>query len=544
MASRARVSLAVLAALGVVAGAGAAAADWSSWGGNLRNTRSVGAQDGFEADEVEDLAVKWSATTGGDVSATPTVDGGSVYVPDFAGNLYRIDASDGHVIWSRSIPSYTGIQGDFSRTSPVIHGNTLVVGTQGSGRLLGVDRRTGALKWQSLLDDHPAALITQSPTVHGNRVYVGVSSREEYFALDPSYECCTFRGSMAAVNANTGAIVWKTYMAPDNGGAPGGFSGAAVWGSSPVVDPPRGALYFATGNNYEVPDEYADCLLDHADSPEDQQALCIDVYDPPDNLVDAVVSLDLQTGAVIWAKKLQGYDAFNLACSPLIPDVDPTNCPDSPGPDYDFGQAPMLYTAQTESGPRQMLGVGQKSGIFWALDPDDGELIWNRVVGPGGVIGGMQWGSATDGHRIYVAISNYEHTPYTLPNGDTAYGGSFAALDAATGEILWQTPDPLSYEPIFTENGPGPGFLAVDSAPVTIAGEVVLGASFTGHMYALDAATGEVRWSFFSGGSVNGGAAVDDGVVYWGSGYAKAGTPNNKVFAFHLPPKKGKGCHH
>lgn len=536
MASRAHLPLAVLVSLGVLGAAGAAAAGWKAWGGDLWNTRSVGDADGFDADEIEGLAVKWVATTGGDVSATPTIHAGSVYVPDFAGNLFRIDASTGQVIWSRPISGYTGVPGDFSRTSPVIHGNTLVVGTQVGGRLVAVDRKTGDLQWTALLDSHPAALITQSPVVHGNRLYVGVSSREEYFTLDPSYACCTFRGSMVAVNLKDGAIVWKTYMAPDNGGAPGGFSGAAVWGSSPVVDTTRNALYFATGNNYEVPEEYADCMAEHADSPEDQQHLCVDVFDPPDNLVDAVVALDLRTGAVRWAKKLQGYDAFNLACSPYIPGADPTNCPESPGPDYDFGQAPMLYTAQTATGPRQMLGAGQKSGIFWALDPDDdGEVIWSRAVGPGGVIGGLQWGSATDGHRIYVAISNYEHTPYVLPGGAMAYGGSFAALDAATGAVVWQTPDPLSYEPIFTPTGLGPGFLAVDSAPVTLAGDVVLGGSLTGHMYAMDAATGDIRWSFFSGGSVSGGASVDKHVVYWGSGYAKAGTPNNKVYAFHLP---------
>ena len=536
MTNRARVPVAALVALGVLCGAGGAvAAGWKAWGGDLSNTRSAGCADGFEADEIAGLTVKWTVTTGGDVSATPTVHAGSVYVPDFAGNLFRIDASSGQVIWTKKISDYTGIPGDISRTSPAIHGDTLVIGTQGSGRLLAVHRKTGALKWMSLIDDHPAAILTQSPVVHGNRVYVGVSSREEYFTLDPSYACCTFRGSMVAVDLHDGDIVWKTHVVPDNGGLPGGFSGAAVWGSSPVIDTRRGAVYFATGNNYEVPEEYEECMIEHADSAEDQQHLCIDVYDPPDNLVDAVVALDLDTGALHWAKKLQGYDAFNLACSPYI-STDTTNCPETPGPDYDFGQAPMLFTAQTAEGPRPMLGVGQKSGIFWALDPDDeGNLIWSTVVGPGGVIGGMQWGSATDGHRIYTAISNYEHTPYVLPDGATAWGGSFAALDAATGAILWQTPDPLSYEPIVTETGLGPGFLAVDSAPVTIAGDVVLGGSLTGHMYAMDAATGEILWSFFAGGSVNGGAAVDKHVAYWGSGYAKAGTPNNKVYAFHVP---------
>lgn len=530
-----RTPFALVIALGILLGTGAAAANWTAWGNDLRNTRSVGKKDGIRAADAPNLAVKWIATTGGDVSATPTIRGDSVYVPDFAGNLYRLNASTGHVIWSRTISSYTGIPGDFSRSSPAIQGNIIVVGDQLGAWLMAINRNTGTLKWKVQIDSHPAAVITQSPVIQGNRLYVGVSSVEEGFATSPSYPCCTFRGSMVAVDLHDGQIVWKKYMVPDNGGLPGGFSGAAVWGSAPVVDMQRNALFFATGNNYTVPAAYASCLQQYEGSPDDQQELCVDVHDSPENLLDAVVALDLDTGELRWAKKLQGYDAYNLACSAFIPGTDPLNCPDPAGPDYDFGQAPMLYETRVGGCKREMLGIGQKSGIFWALDPDDGALIWSRVVGPGGAVGGMQWGSATDGRSIYVALGNLEHTPYTLPNGDVAYGGSFAALDAATGELQWQTPDPLSYEPIFTPLGPGPGFLAVDTAPVTLAYEVVLGASLTGHMYALDASSGQILWSFYSGGAVSGGPSVQDHVLYWGSGYGRFGLPNNQLYAFHVP---------
>ena len=169
-----------------------------------------------------------------------------------------------------------------------------------------------------------------------------------------------------------------------------------------------------------------------------------------------------------------------------------------------------------------LVGAGQKSGQYWALDPDTGAVVWVTQAGPGGTAGGLQWGSAVDGKRVYTANANSNQKP-----GDgnlTGTSGVWSGLDAVTGAILWQTTPP--------DGGS-------TSGPVTSANGVVFGCSLdaTGHMYALDAATGSVLWSFESGGSCLSGAAISDGTLYWGSGYSNFGfgTPNNKLYAFGLP---------
>jgi polyvinyl alcohol dehydrogenase (cytochrome) len=243
--------------------------------------------------------------------------------------------------------------------------------------------------------------------------------------------------------------------------------------------------------------------------------------------VDAIMALDLNTGAVKWANKLQGYDAWTVAC---LLGTHP-NCPDPAGPDYDFGQGVMRFRARIDGKNRDLIGAGQKSGVFWALNPDDGSVVWATIGGPGGTLGGMEWGSAADEERIYYAIGNNGGTSYTLIDGTTTDAGLWGALDPATGEILWQTADP---------NG------AIDTGPVSVANGVVYAGSMGGldgaagsapTFFALDAATGEILWDFVSGGSVNAGAAIVNGAVYWGSGYARVGggAGNDQFYAFSAP---------
>jgi polyvinyl alcohol dehydrogenase (cytochrome) len=477
--------------------------DWRMGGRDLANTRHQPNETAIGPDNVSRLAPRWVFTTGGDVSATPAVADGFVYVPDWAGNLFKIDAATGVAARTRRVGDYIGRPDAFSRVTPAQADGVLYLGTHEGAYLLAVSAATGELVWRTQLDAHPAARITQSAVVHGSRVYVGTSSDEEIFASRVrGYPCCTFRGAMYAVDTATGDVVWRAYTVPDHGGAPGTYSGVAVWGSTPVVDAERGALYFTTGNNYSAPAGGGPL--------------------PADNHVDAIVAVDLQTGAVRWSRRVQGPDAWNTACLTLR---QRRNCPDPEGPDYDFAQGPMLFTVATPQGPRQILGAGQKSGIFWALDPATGAVVWTTVVGPAGGRGGLQWESATDGQRIYVSAANSGRKPFTLVSGRTIRGSAWSALDAATGAILWQTAVPLAN---------------IAMAPVTVANGVVYAGAITrqGHnMFALDAATGAIKWRFASGGSVNGGAAVVDGTVYWGSGYSKLGQgrPNDKLYAFELP---------
>jgi polyvinyl alcohol dehydrogenase (cytochrome) len=373
---------------------------------------------------------------------------------------------------------------------------------------MAVDKQTGKLHWITKVETHAAAIITGSPVVYNDIVFVGVSSNEEGLATDPNYPCCTFRGSMVALNARTGQMLWKTYVMPDNGGQTGRYSGGAIW-QPPAIDAGRGVLYVGTGNNYSVPQSVEDCEA-NALATNNVSAVCA----PPEDHFDAALALDINTGTIRWAKRLQGYDVWTVVCIRPRPGV---SCPSPAGPDYDLGGAgPNLIG--------NIVGIGQKSGIYWALNAATGEIIWSTLVGPGGTTGGIEWGTATDGQRIYVAITNSSHQTYTLaPNGPTIDWGSWSALDVHSGKILWQTADPT------------PG--TTDSGAVSVANGVVYAGSFSGGMYGLDAKTGHILFSFMSGGSVVDGPSIVDGVVYWGSGYKRIppGTPNNKVFAFTLP---------
>jgi len=525
--------------LASIALAGSALADnnWTSSGHDIQNTRNQKNENKISVDTVAALAVKWVYTTAGDVSATPAVDGSRVYFPDWAGNLSALDRKTGQLLWQTSIAAASGVPFDKARATPLIVGDKVIVGTQGSilvpgggpgGKLLAFDKSTGAILWATQLDSHPAAIVTQAATAHGGRVYVGVASQEEALAgFVPGYPCCSFRGSLLSLDADTGAILWKTYMVPD---VPG-YSGNAIWGSAPAIDTKRNQVYVATGNNYSVPQSVLDCVAAAGDDPDAIQA-CVDAT----SLFDSIVALDLASGAVRWATKALPYDAWTVSCIPFLGDG--SNCPEPAGPDYDFGQAPALFTVEMQGKPRQIVGAGQKSGQYWALDPDTGQVIWVTQAGPGGTAGGLQWGSAVDGKRVYTANANYNVSPWTLPDGRVTYAGMWTALDSATGAVLWQTADPgpdsAPLIPGFPQTGLGSA-----SGPVSTANGVVFGCSLdaAGHMYALHAATGAVLWSFASGGSCLSGAAISNGEVYWGSGYGNFGfgTPNNKLYAFELP---------
>lgn len=480
---------------------------WNSAGGDRQNTRYAASETKISPATVGGLDDKWVFTTGGDVSATPAVDAQRVYFPDWAGNLYAVNRATGALVWQRTISSYTGIPGDKARATPAFTDDVIVLGNQGpfggGGAVMAINKDTGALLWKTQVESHPAAIITQSATIFNGVVYVGTSSQEEALATNPNYPCCSFRGSLAALDVKTGAILWKTYMTPSTD-----FPGNAVWGSSPAIDVKRGSVYVATGNNYNAPQSALDCVAANTGNPTAQRA-CL----PADDHFDSVVALDLRTGAVKWSFEALAFDAWTVDCIPFLGEG--VNCPEPAGPDFDFGQAPALFKA---ANGRELVGAGQKSGQYWALDPSTGAVVWVTQAGPGGTAGGLQWGSAVDGKRVYTANANSNLVEW---NGATS--GVWSGLDGATGQLVWETRPP--------DGGS-------TSGPVTTANGVVFGCSLDaqGHMYALSAATGQVLWSFASGGSCLSGAAISNGTVYWGSGYSNFGfgTPNNKLYAFGL----------
>jgi polyvinyl alcohol dehydrogenase (cytochrome) len=487
------------------------AASWPVAGQNIENTRYNAAETTISPSNVGDLKVKWSLTTNGSVFDTPSVANGVTYLTDYGSStepstLWAVNSSTGAVLWSNSIESYTGIAGDSSRSTPTIAGGLLILGdrpspTAATGTwLFAVNASTGALVWKTELDPTLGAVVTDSPVVVGDLAIIGVSSLQQDLAQNPEYQCCNFRGSVLALNVNTGKIVWQTYMVPANGGATDGYSGGGVWSSTPAIDPATGMVYVGVGDNYTVPAGV--CT-------EPDETGCTEPA--ADDHADSVVAMSLLTGKIIWATRTVSADAYSLACTST------SEC----GPDYDFGAGPNVYTTTTPSGQRETLvGDGQKSGTYWALNPATGAVVWDTSVGPGTTLGGIEWGTATDGTRIYAAESDYYGVPYTV-NGQTITGGSWAAINAATGAIEWQTPDP--------QGAPDLGFMSVANGVVYAPSDAGSG----NNMYALNAATGAIDWSFASGGSVIAGAAVVNGTVYWGSGYY-LGTANNKFYAFGL----------
>src|SRR6266850_1395416 len=430
---------------------------WRVAGQDLSNSRNQPAEHLIGAGNVKALSPQWTFTTGGDVSATPTADGNAVYFPDWAGNLFAVEKKSGRLIWSHKIAEYNGVAGSVSRVSPALDGDQVIIGD----------------------------------IISSNQVHNGAN--------------------VISVHRKNGKLQWITQVdshpAAVITGSPVVFKGVVYVGVSSIeetlaIDPKRGSLFLGTGNNYTAPADVEACQN------ADPSANCA----AADDFFDAALALDLKTGAIKWSKRLQGFDVWTVAC--LRPTGPKANCPVPGSPDFDFGG----------SGPNlvgNIVGIGQKSGIYWALDPDDGRIVWTAAVGPGGSLGGIEWGTATDGERIYVAIGNNDHLPYTLvPSGQKITWGSWSALDVKTGNILWQTADPTAG--------------TMDTGAVSVANGVLYAGSYAGQMYALDAKTGEILWAFPSGGSVIDAPSILDGFVYWGSGYRNIppGIGNNKVFAF------------
>ena len=504
--------------------------DWPMFGQNSANTASIGDGGNLSVKTAASLKTKWTFTTGGDVSARAAVVNGVAYFPDWGGNLWAVDTETGKKIWGHQLSDYGLAPKTVSRTSAAVIDEIVYLGTQyvapagipavqpPTGWLLAINARTGSLVWKVQPDkSNPFPVITSSPVVARGIVYVGMTSNEEFAAANPAYQCCSARGSVVAVDAYRGSVLWQKFTVPT------GYAGGAVWGSSPVVDLERGTVFVGTGNNYSIPTDptYVACINKGGTEP-----TCLS----PDDHTDSILALDMYTGAIKWATRLMNWnqtgitndsDSWNVACS-----FKTANCPANAGPDYDFGSGPNEITYWTSHGPKTILGAGQKSGIYYALNPDTGAQLWQTQVGPGSSLGGMEWGSATDGNRIYVAIGNFYGIPYAAGSA-----GSWAALDPATGAILWQKADP---------NG------GIDLGPLAVAHGVLFAPSMGGKtsataptMLALDAATGNTLWSFTAGSSVIAGATVVDGNVYWGSGYTHIALPgftsNTTFYAFSTP---------
>jgi polyvinyl alcohol dehydrogenase (cytochrome) len=275
---------ALAAATATGSGSGfAVAADWPMANHDPSGNHIQPDETVISAANVGRLAPLWTLTVAGIVNSTPAVMNSAVYFPDSGGKFWKIDAKSGKVIWSVSVPELTGIDKAFSRTSPAYADGMVFVADNSGAHLIAVDANTGLKRWITQLDAHPSALLTSSPVIVGDRIYMPVSSNEQSAAAKPGYACCTFRGSMVALDIHTGQIAWKTYTMPDNGGKAGGYSGGAAL-AIPAVDAERGIVYFATDHQYTQPGSVVDCLTAE---PDDWKTGCY----PPDARFNSIIAL-------------------------------------------------------------------------------------------------------------------------------------------------------------------------------------------------------------------------------------------------------------
>lgn len=480
------------------------ARSWNGWGVDDWNTRfQPAAAAGISAEQVPSLKLKWAfgMPNGTSAYSQPTVWGSRIFIGSNDGTIYALDARSGCIYWRYQAKALV-------RAAVVIGpGARAYVGDLESN-FYALDAETGRLLWRKKLDDQPFTRITGTAKLHDGRLYVPIASQEENAGAVALYNCCKFRGNVVAVDAGDGREIWRSYTVPEpkptkigkNGVQFYGPSGATVW-SSPTIDLKRGLLYVMTGNGYSAPEI---------------------------KTADALIAMDLKTGAIRWSKQVMS-DMFNWDCGRP---GNAGNCPDNPGDDVDFGSSAILV--QLENG-RDMLVAGQKAGVVYGFDPDrNGEIVWHTRIGKGGKLGGVLWGMAAQERTVFAPLSD-------LNRADPAAGGGLFAIDAASGKVLWHTPPP---KPSCLAQR---GCATAQMAPPSAIRGIVFSASMDGHMRAFAMADGKVVWDFDAaqnfttvnripakGGSFSAtGPTIVDGMLYTTSGYNQ-GMPGNVLLAFEI----------
>lgn len=480
-------------------------ASWNGWGVDNLNTRFQPASAaGLTAAQIPSLKLKWAFGFPGARTAygQPNVVAGRVYVGSNDGTIYAIDARTGCVYWMFRAKSMV-------RSGVVVGPDKRAYIGDLDANLYALDTETGKLLWQKKADDQPFARITGTPKLYNGRLYVPIASQEENAGANPIYPCCKFRGNLVAIEAKTGAVIWRAYTSPDpkptgtgnNGVQFYGPSGATTW-SSPTLDLKRKLIYIMTGNGYS---------------------------DPNIKTADALVAIDMSTGEIRWSQ--QGSpDMFNWDCGPR---GGGGNCPANHGDDVDFGSSAVLFDV---GGGKQVLVAGQKSGIVHAFDPDhNGKIVWQTRIGKGSTLGGILWGIAGHQDIAYVPLSDIDRQK---PDA----GGGMFAIDAANGKVLWHTAPP---SPACLGK---PGCNSAQLAPPSAIEGAVFSGSMDGHLRAYEMSTGKIIWDFdavqsfpttngipASGGSFSStGPTIVDGMLYVNSGYGGQGMAGNALLAFSV----------
>ncbi len=497
---------------------------WNGWSTGSNNARYQSAEAaGLSLDKIRGLKLKWAFGFDGDITAfsQPTVIDGQVFVGSAGGVIYALRAESGCVQWTYQA---NGPVRSSVLAAPLGAKHAMLFGDQ-TGWFYALEAETGREIWKRKIEEHDAARLTATPIAYKGIVYVPVASWEETRSLDPTYVCCTFRGSIIALQIRDGKQVFKSYMVTEipkqtgttkRGTPQFGPSGAGVW-ATPTLDEKRGLLYIATGDNYST---------------------------PATSMSDAIVAIQLGTGKVVWSKQTLPGDAYNSSCG-----TDKQNCPEEDGPDYDFGSSAIL--AKLPNG-RDVLLAGQKSGMVYALDPEKkGEILWQaRIATRGPNVGpsvGVQWGMASDGQKVYAATSASGRTPPKDPLDvrrnilDPKQGGGLTALRISDGSKVWFAP------PILCADDAPSGCSPAQSSAVTAIPGAVFSGSMDGHLRAYNSEDGKVLYDFNTthefttvngikgrGGSIDGpGPVVVGGMVFVNSGYSRfGGISGNVLLAF------------
>lgn len=489
---------------------------WNGWGKDLDGTRYQ-PQPGLKAEDVPRLKVKWAFAYPATMAiGQPTIIGNRLYVSTDSGQVINLNAQSGCAYWAISV-------GAPVRTAVSV--GALPAGSKAKfaayfgdekATVYAVDAETGKELWRIKLDDHVVARITGSPVLHGNRLYVPVSSIEEAISRPDKYECCKFRGSMAALDAVTGKLLWKSYPIAEEpkpfkknstGTQLYGPAGAAIW-SAPTLDPKRGVLYVGTGNSYTDVEEKGS---------------------------DSIIAFELATGKIRWANQVLPNDNYIMNCG--RPGLG--NCPEKAGPDFDFGSSPILRKLPNG---KDVILAGNKGGVLFALDPDNqGKKLWEVRLSQGTALGGIEWGFTADAKTVYVPIAD----PFGSP--DKRKPG-LSAVDIATGKLLWQVPAPQVKCSWGTQRCSN-----AQSAAASLIPGVIFSGTSDGRLRAYATADGKILWDFdtaaqpydavngkqANGGTIDaGGATIAGGMVYINSGYGRIlGRPGNALIAFSVDGK-------
>ncbi len=483
-------------------------AGWNGWGSGLTNTRFRAANtSGLSASAVPRLTLKWAFGFSGVSSARaqPAVAGGRLFVGSENGDVYALNAKTGCTYWTYHAQAGIRTAVSVGPYKTATASGFAVYFADGGAVAYAVDAATGKELWARKVDDHQYAKSTGSPTLYNGRLYVPVAGvGEEGQGGGSKYECCTFRGSVTAIDVNTGKVAWKSYSiveepkprGKNKDGVQGwGPAGGGIWGA-PTVDARRRLIYVATGNGYS---------------------------DPAQRTTDAVLALDMDTGKIRWVNQPGVTDVWTGGCKPENPDN--PNCPEKLGPDHDFSMSPVL--AKRSDG-RDIIIVQQKSGMAYAFDPDkEGALVWSYRTSQGAGLGG-QWGAAVDDKQAYFGV--VAQTP-----------GGVRAVNIDTGAEVWSKP---AVEKLC---GSGRGCSAAQGGAVTAIPGVVFSGSMDGGLRAYSTDNGTIVWTYDTnrefqtvngvkakGGAMDGpGAVVSGGMVYMSSGYVSlSGRPGNVLLAF------------